>query len=262
MVINPNMEDQIMKTRIYLLSIAMLFLSGTAFAKSDFTLTNLEGSPFYVIMNGEIYDQNSSVLRLYDMHPGTIALDVYRTIRNARGHATKYVELVYRGTLYIENRIHMTTHLTADGRLVIIGRVPLKPAKGNHGGNRGTNSHGASGNQQLTASSGSGSGYQRPLWMPPISVHTEFNGLLKSVRESSFEQTRLLVAKEGVSSRLITADQVYKMMLLFSFEATRLEFAKWAYLRTSDRHNYHLVSRAFSFDASRQELTRYISMQG
>jgi hypothetical protein len=260
MVINPNMEDQIMKTRIYLLSIAMLFLSGTAFAKSDFTLTNLEGSPFYVIMNGEIYDQNSSVLRLYDMHPGTIALDVYRTIRNARGHATKYVELVYRGTLYIENRIHMTTHLTADGRLVIIGRVPLKPAKGNHGGNRGTNSHGASGTNSY-GSSGSGSGTNSHYVATHLSAY-EFNALLKSVRESSFEQTRLLVAKEGVSSRLITADQVYKMMLLFSFEATRLEFAKWAYLRTSDRHNYHLVSRAFSFDASRQELTRYISMQG
>ena len=86
--------------------------------------------------------------------------------------------------------------------------------------------------------------------------------MLRTISDASFEQTKLAIAKEAVGARNVTADQVYQIMMRFSFEATKLEFAKWAYLRTIDRHNYFLVHRAFSFDSSKQELSRYISSLG
>jgi hypothetical protein len=47
-------------------------------------------------------------------------------------------------------------------------------------------------------------------------------------------------------------------MKLFSFEATKLEFAKYAYNKVSDKENYYLVNDAFQFESSIEELNENI----
>jgi hypothetical protein len=48
-------------------------------------------------------------------------------------------------------------------------------------------------------------------------------------------------------------------MMLFSFEGTRLDFAKFAYGRTYDIGNYYMVNDAFTFETSIDELNDYIN---
>ena len=55
-----------------------------------------------------------------------------------------------------------------------------------------------------------------------------------------------------------SAAQVKAMMGLFSFEESKLDFAKFAYDRTHDIGNYYKVNDAFSFESSIEELNEHI----
>ena len=60
------------------------------------------------------------------------------------------------------------------------------------------------------------------------------------------------------NSCLLSA-QVKEIMLMFNFEETRLDFAKFAYGRTYDIGNYFVVNDAFTFESSIDELGDYIN---
>ena len=45
---------------------------------------------------------------------------------------------------------------------------------------------------------------------------------------------------------------------MFSFEDSKLDFAKYAYERTYDIDNYYKVNDAFTFESSVDELNEYI----
>ena len=47
-------------------------------------------------------------------------------------------------------------------------------------------------------------------------------------------------------------------MRLFNFEASKLDFAKFAYKYTYDQKNYYKVNDAFEFESSISELTTFI----
>ncbi len=80
-----------------------------------------------------------------------------------------------------------------------------------------------------------------------------------TVTAASFEETKLSTAKAILSSNCLTTDQVMDMCRQFGFEASKLDFAKAAYHKTTDQGNYFKVGQVFSFDASKTELNEYIS---
>ncbi|HXB40111.1 MAG TPA: DUF4476 domain-containing protein [Bacteroidia bacterium] len=86
-----------------------------------------------------------------------------------------------------------------------------------------------------------------------------FNELVKSINAKSFEDTKLKIAKQGVSSNCVTSAQVRKLMDLFSFEDNKLELTKYCYDYTTDKNNYFKVNEGFSFDTSVDTLNDYIS---
>ena len=50
-------------------------------------------------------------------------------------------------------------------------------------------------------------------------------------------------------------------MKLFSFEDSRLDFAKFAYGHTYDLGNYYQINSAFTFSSSVDELNDFIATQ-
>ncbi len=87
---------------------------------------------------------------------------------------------------------------------------------------------------------------------------TEFNDVKMSLESKSFEETKMTMAKQVGSNRCFTVDQVKGVMGLFSFEDSKLDFAKYAYERTFDIDNYFKVNDAFTFESSVDELNSYI----
>ncbi len=87
----------------------------------------------------------------------------------------------------------------------------------------------------------------------------DFAAALETIRETSFDETKLTTAKQIVSANCMTSDQVLAVCKLFSFEGSKLDFAKFAYDHTTDRRNYFKVNNVFSFSSSKEELSKHIS---
>ena len=88
---------------------------------------------------------------------------------------------------------------------------------------------------------------------------SSFTAAKKTIKETGFEETKLSTAKSILTSNCVSTDQVMEICKLFGFEASKLDFAKFAYAKTTDKGNYFKVNNVFSFDASKTELNEYIS---
>lgn len=86
----------------------------------------------------------------------------------------------------------------------------------------------------------------------------DFSAALSTIKNSSFDETKLSTAKQILSSNCLKADQVVQICNLFGFDESKLEFAKFAYTHTIDRSNYFKVNNVFSFSSSKEELNDYI----
>lgn len=101
-------------------------------------------------------------------------------------------------------------------------------------------------------------GYSGPIgcqWpMSPI----DFSNVKNSISSKAFEDSKYTIAKQVLNSNCLLTYQVKEIMLLFSFEETRLDFAKFAYGRTYDIGNYYQLNDAFTFESTIDELNEYI----
>ncbi len=86
----------------------------------------------------------------------------------------------------------------------------------------------------------------------------DFNSAKASISSKSFEESKLTTAKQVANSNCLTASQVKQIMDLFSFEDSRLDFAKHAYAHTFDVGNYFKVNDAFKFESSIDDLNSFI----
>ena len=82
----------------------------------------------------------------------------------------------------------------------------------------------------------------------------DFMSAKSSISSKSFEDSKLTTAKQIANSNCLTADQVKQIMKLFSFESSKLDFAKYAYAHTFDVGNYFKVNDAFEFESSIDDL--------
>jgi len=87
---------------------------------------------------------------------------------------------------------------------------------------------------------------------------SEFTEAKQSIESKDFEDSKLTLAKQVGGARCFTVDQVKGVMGLFSFEDSKLDFAKFAYERTFDIDNYYKVNDAFTFDGSIDDLNAFI----
>jgi len=95
---------------------------------------------------------------------------------------------------------------------------------------------------------------------PPPLGETELADILKAVRRESFDDNKLSLARQIVTSAKgrIASRQVSELLKLFAFDDRRLDLAKSAYDCVLDPWNYHLVYEAFQFSSNREALSGYI----
>jgi hypothetical protein len=85
-----------------------------------------------------------------------------------------------------------------------------------------------------------------------------FEQFKQSLKNESFDNTRLTVAKQVINNNWFTAVQVKEIVKLFTFETSKLDIAKYAYTHTVDRGSYFIVNDAFTFSNTKDELMKYI----
>jgi len=85
---------------------------------------------------------------------------------------------------------------------------------------------------------------------------------ISAINKQAFDTERLKIAKNAVAQGSMSSKEIAEITKLFSFESSRLEFAKYAYDYTTDKINYVVVQDAFQFSSSVSELQDYITQKG
>ncbi|MBN8693265.1 MAG: DUF4476 domain-containing protein [Bacteroidetes bacterium] len=86
----------------------------------------------------------------------------------------------------------------------------------------------------------------------------EFNDKLNTVKNESFDDSKMDKAKFVFDDEYLSSAQVASVCKAFSFENRKVEFAKWAYKRTVDKKNYYKVVDVLTFDPDKRELQNWI----
>jgi hypothetical protein len=102
-------------------------------------------------------------------------------------------------------------------------------------------------------------GYSGSIGCPNPMMPTEFDDVKRSISSKTFEDSKLTIAKQVIGANCLLCSQVKEIMLLFTFEGTRLDLAKFAYKYTYDISNYYKLNDAFTFESSIDELNNYIN---
>ncbi len=130
----------------------------------------------------------------------------------------------------------------------------------NGGGGAGWQNNNANGNYAQPAQQAQPA---QPLPPAPAAMDPQtFNDAKQSISNASFEDTKLSTAKTILAGNYVSTSQVMEICGLFSFENSKLDFAKFAYNKTVDKNNYYKVGGVFDFDSNKQALNEFISRAG
>ena len=102
-------------------------------------------------------------------------------------------------------------------------------------------------------------GYNGPYGCPWPMAEPDFIQAKQSIASKTFEDSKLTIAKQIVGSNCLQSSQVREIMLLFTYESSRLEFAKFAFPYTLDQGNYFKVNDAFTYESSIDELNNFLN---
>jgi len=97
-----------------------------------------------------------------------------------------------------------------------------------------------------------------PAAFPQSFSSEDFMRLKMTIQNEDFNDTRLVIAKQAVSSQMMTSAQIAEIAQLFDFENSKLEFLKYAYNYCYDKNKYYIVNNVLEFSSSKSELNEYI----
>jgi hypothetical protein len=87
--------------------------------------------------------------------------------------------------------------------------------------------------------------------------------LLAELSKISFSNTKATLAKQIIASKkCFTSNQIMEIINLFSLEQDKLNMAKYAYAFCIDKSNYYKLNGLFSYSASKEELSKFVSNAG
>lgn len=86
----------------------------------------------------------------------------------------------------------------------------------------------------------------------------DFDSVIATVKKQSFEETMLKTAKQIVTANCLNVNQISQICQSFSFEESKLDFAKFAYEYCVEPKNYFKLNTIFSFSSSVDDLTDYV----
>lgn len=96
---------------------------------------------------------------------------------------------------------------------------------------------------------------------PNCMSSADFNNLKFIIQSKWFDSSKKQIAVQVIASNFLTSMQIRELLLLFDFESTRLEFAKFAYIHASDPQNFYLTYDAFDFESSVHSLNKCIAFK-
>ncbi len=96
---------------------------------------------------------------------------------------------------------------------------------------------------------------------PLAMSEADFRASLTIIKQEHFETTRLSTAKQLLNSNMLNISQIEQICRLFDFDSNKLDFAKAAFKRCTEKDKYYLLHSVFDFDSSKKALDDYVLQQ-
>ncbi len=242
------------------------------YGETKLTVSPTGKSNIRVMIDGNRYNRSTNgTLVVKDLSPG------YHTIRVMQkrgGSGTGWndrvnngYQVVYSGQVYLKPQYHTDISITRFGKVQVdeqqmgAGYTDEDEddndwnGRGDNDSNWNNRDNGNGGdctNGGGNNGGGWGTGNNRAM-----DART-FEQFKQTLRNESFDNTRLSIARQTIGAGYVSAQQVRDVVSLFSFETSKLDIAKFAYRYTVDKNGYFLVNDAFSYSSSKEELNNYI----
>lgn len=97
--------------------------------------------------------------------------------------------------------------------------------------------------------------HPRPL---RLSTGEAIRNAKNAINNQRYDADKLRIAKDVAMDLPLKSIDVLDIMNMFSFESSRVDFAKFAYNKTVDTGNYSIVFEAFKYSSSIKDLEDYI----
>lgn len=221
------------------------FASGPYAPISSLQININEYGPYTVEVNGHAYAAQNNTVRLNRLTPGSYRVRIVRNVLR-RGYHRPMPRVVYDNYIQVPPRSNVTANYNRFGMQVnrVVNHPRIHPPV-----NRPT----------VIREPDYGKPHHR-AHRPITSMHPQdFNQLLRTIDNTSFDQTRMSIAKSAMAQHQMSTAQIAEVMQRFSFDSHRLEFAKFAYASCIDPQNYYQLSNQFSFESNARSLMNFIS---
>jgi len=254
-----------MKRRFYLLS-ALLSITFILPASSLHLRFNNPG-PYNIHIDGIYYPINGSNLFVHSIQPGNHAITIESILYpvNRRHHPVKRV--VYRGTVYIQQLSDV--FVAFDGCGLRIEKVIRRGVYPNHRHYHYKYNYDLQNYEPYDDESGGWSGdigydsknyddqwNERNKIMNQVMNPQQFERYCREISDLKFENSRRDKAINGLSNNMLSVDQVKQIIPMFSFENTKLEFAKFAYNRCIDTERFGELTDLFAYENNKNEIRK------
>ncbi|MEO6488886.1 MAG: DUF4476 domain-containing protein [Ferruginibacter sp.] len=212
--------------------------------QSKITINTLTQKQVRVLIDGNNYSGNSrnNDITINYIKPGYHAVKIYQQksggFRNRKSYNS--LQLVYDATIYVRPQYHIDIIINRFGKAFVDEREMNAEYYANIEDDHNDNNW----NQNV--------GYAQPM------NSNSFEQFKQVLRRESFDNTRLIIAKQTIQANTFTSVQIKDLLQVFSYEDSKLDIAEQAYKYVIDKNNYFTLNDAFAYSGSKEELARYI----
>ncbi len=201
------------------------------FAQGNIVFATRAGQLLQVWINNTQTDVPNRYLRFDNMQPGNYLATVMVVLPEG-------VRLQQQATIILNNRYEVSYFVLVDNgkvELCLVNETPLV-----------------------------GSASFAPLNMctdRPILSPQDIAKLQESVRQQMYDKRKLAMMKTAIPKAGVMMADVKTLILMLNSEYSRLQMAKFAYVHTCDKHNYHQLQDVFRYNSTMLDLKRYLNKQ-
>lgn len=229
-----------MKRTLLFLSIMLLTVVAKAnHNTSDLIIRMFNNSPFAVSVDNGPVTAPSGKQVIHNVPAGYRLITVYKKYK-----PNHVAHVIFSEMVFVPEDVRMKAIINQQHNLRIVDIDPITnqyypPVPANY-------------------SSGNGcTGNYLPLQSSTM-CPADFDALLATVNRQNFDDVRSQIALQGIRNAHISSRQVALLMRAFTFESTKLDFAKQAYHYVVDKDKYYIVNNEFIFSSSIDELNKYL----
>ena len=219
--------------------------------QSMISISNNSKTAIRLMVDGNRYRASNNAVLINNLNAGYHSIKVYQLKKNyggvRSGSVNNNYQLVYNVNVYVKPQYYVDIIIIRFGK-AFFDEQPI--AAGYYGDDdeddwgdnnsnyNGNNNHNYNSNRLMNMQS--------------------FDHFIESLGNESFDNTRMNIAKQVISTNRFTTAQVKEIMGFFSFENSKLDIAKYALKYTVNKGNYFTLADEFSFSSNKDELIRYI----